>query len=69
MSGRLTGKVAFIPERHGDRGAHTPSGWRVRADILAVDIAGKLPPCVPYDPATSDDLAATVKLVQGTVAE
>jgi hypothetical protein len=24
---------------------------------------------VPYDPATSDDLAATVKLVQGTVAE
>jgi NAD(P)-dependent dehydrogenase (short-subunit alcohol dehydrogenase family) len=33
------------------------------ADIIAVDIAGKLPPCVPYDSATPDDLAETVKLV------
>jgi NAD(P)-dependent dehydrogenase (short-subunit alcohol dehydrogenase family) len=36
------------------------------ADIIAVDIAGKLPPCVPYDSATSDDLAETVKLVEET---
>ena len=36
------------------------------ADIIAVDIAGKLPPCVPYDSATPDDLAETVKLVEET---
>ncbi len=36
------------------------------ADIIAVDIAGKLPPCVPYDPATPDDLAETVNLVEAT---
>ncbi len=34
------------------------------ADIIAVDIAGPLPPCVPYDSATEDDLAETVKLVE-----
>jgi NAD(P)-dependent dehydrogenase (short-subunit alcohol dehydrogenase family) len=36
------------------------------ADIIAVDIAGKLPPCVPYDSATSDDLAETVNFVEAT---
>ncbi len=29
-------------------------------------LAGKLPPCVPYDPATPDDLAETVNLVEAT---
>lgn len=36
------------------------------ADIIAVDIAGKLPSCVPYPPATEEDLAETVRLVQET---
>jgi NAD(P)-dependent dehydrogenase (short-subunit alcohol dehydrogenase family) len=36
------------------------------ADVIAVDIAGKLPPCVPYDSATPDDLAETVQLVEAT---
>jgi NAD(P)-dependent dehydrogenase (short-subunit alcohol dehydrogenase family) len=29
-------------------------------------LAGKLPPCVPYDPATPDGLAQTVNLVEAT---
>jgi NAD(P)-dependent dehydrogenase (short-subunit alcohol dehydrogenase family) len=36
------------------------------ADIIAVDIAGKLPDCVPYNPATPEDLAETVALVEET---
>ncbi len=36
------------------------------ADIIAVDIAGKLPSCVPYPPATEEDLAETVRLVEET---
>ena len=36
------------------------------AHIIAVDIAGKLPDCVPYDHATPEDLAETVRLVEAT---
>lgn len=36
------------------------------ADIIAIDIAGKLPPCVPYDPAMPDDFDETVSLVEAT---
>lgn len=36
------------------------------ADIIAVDVAGKLPSCVPYRSATPDDLAETVRLVEHT---
>jgi hypothetical protein len=36
------------------------------ADIIAVDIAGKLPQCVLYAPATPADLAETVQLVKAT---
>jgi SDR family mycofactocin-dependent oxidoreductase len=39
---------------------------REGADIIAVDIAGKLPSCVPYPPATEEDLAETVRLVDET---
>ena len=34
------------------------------ADVIAVDIAGPLPPAVPYDSATTEDLAETVRLVE-----
>lgn len=33
------------------------------ADIVAVDIAGPLPPSVPYDSPTPDDLVETARLV------
>jgi NAD(P)-dependent dehydrogenase (short-subunit alcohol dehydrogenase family) len=67
MSGRLAGKVAFITgAARGQGRAHAVRMADEGADIIAVDIAGKLPPCVPYDSATPDDLAETVKLVEAT---
>ena len=38
------------------------------ADIIAIDIAGPLPPSVPYDPATPDDLAETARRVEANGA-
>jgi NAD(P)-dependent dehydrogenase (short-subunit alcohol dehydrogenase family) len=65
MSGRLTGKVAFITgAARGQGRAHAVRMAAEGADIIAVDIAGKLPSCVPYDPATPEDLAETVRLVE-----
>ncbi|MCZ0726434.1 mycofactocin-coupled SDR family oxidoreductase [Mycolicibacterium iranicum] len=67
MSGRLQGRVAFITgAARGQGRAHAVRMANEGADIIAVDIAGPLPRCVPYDPATPDDLAETVKLVEAT---
>jgi SDR family mycofactocin-dependent oxidoreductase len=67
MTGRLAGKVAFITgAARGQGRAHAARMAKEGADIIAVDIAGKLPPCVPYDSATPDDLAETVNLVEAT---
>jgi SDR family mycofactocin-dependent oxidoreductase len=65
MSGRLAGRVAFITgAARGQGRAHAVRMAAEGADIIAVDIAGKLPECVPYDPATPEDLAETVRLVE-----
>lgn len=65
MTGRLAGKVAFITgAARGQGRAHAVRMAREGADIIAVDVAGKLPPCVPYDSATPEDLAETVRLVE-----
>ncbi|UXA05532.1 mycofactocin-coupled SDR family oxidoreductase [Mycobacterium sp. SMC-2] len=67
MAGKLEGKVAFITgAARGQGRAHAVRLAREGADIIAVDIAGKLPSCVPYDPATPDDLNETVRLVEET---
>jgi SDR family mycofactocin-dependent oxidoreductase len=67
MTGRLTGKVAFITgAARGQGRAHAVRMAREGADIIAVDVAGKLPSCVPYDSATPEDLAETVRLVEAT---
>src|SRR5689334_15340261 len=67
MSGRLEDKVAFITgAARGQGRAHAIRMASEGADIIAVDIAGKLPPCVPYDSATPDDLAETVGMVEAT---
>src|SRR5690242_19394989 len=67
MSGRLEDKVAFITgAARGQGRAHAVRMATEGADIIAVDIADKLPPCVPYDSATPDDLAETVALVEAT---
>src|SRR6202035_1032659 len=65
MAGRLTDKVAFITgAARGQGRAHAVRMAREGADIVAVDIAGKLPSCVRYDSATPEDLAETVRLVE-----
>ncbi|MGV0837258.1 mycofactocin-coupled SDR family oxidoreductase [Mycolicibacterium thermoresistibile] len=67
MNGRLAGKVAFITgAARGQGRAHAVRMAGEGADIIAVDIAGKLPDCVPYDPATPEDLDETVRLVEAT---
>ena len=68
MSGRLAGRVApFITgAARGQGRAHAVRMATEDADIIAVAIAGKLPECVPYDPATPEDLAETVRLVGAT---
>ena len=67
MSGRLAGKVAFITgAARGQGRAHAVRMAAEGADIIAVDVAGKLPSCVPYLSATPDDLAKTVRLVEDT---
>lgn len=67
MSDRLAGKVAFVTgAARGQGRAHAVRLANDGADIIAVDIAGPLPPCVPYNPASPDDLAETVRLVEST---
>jgi SDR family mycofactocin-dependent oxidoreductase len=65
--GRLEGRVAFITgAARGQGRAHAVRMAEEGADIIAVDIAGKLPSCVPYPPATEEELAETVRLVEET---
>src|SRR5271155_5830259 len=64
-AGRLKGRVAFITgAARGQGRAHAVRMASEGADIIAVDIAGKLPSCVRYDSATPEDLAETVRLVE-----
>jgi SDR family mycofactocin-dependent oxidoreductase len=67
MTGRLAGKVVFITgAARGQGRAHAVRMAGEGADVIAVDIAGKLPDCVPYLPATPEDLDETVRLVEAT---
>jgi SDR family mycofactocin-dependent oxidoreductase len=67
MTGRLEGKVAFITgAARGQGRAHAVRMAREGADVIAVDIAGKLPECVPYDSASPEQLDETVRLVEAT---
>lgn len=67
MTSRLRGKVAFITgAARGQGRAHAVRLATEGADILAVDIAAPLPAAVPYDSATPEDLAETVRLVEAT---
>lgn len=65
MSGRLTGRVAFITgAARGQGRAHAVRMAAEGADVIAVDIAGPLPECVPYPSATPEDLKETVRLAE-----
>ncbi|MEY8018682.1 mycofactocin-coupled SDR family oxidoreductase [Mycobacterium servetii] len=64
MSQSIPGRVALITgAARGQGRAHAVRLSAEGADIIAVDIAGPLPPSVPYDSATPDDLAETARLV------
>jgi SDR family mycofactocin-dependent oxidoreductase len=66
-AGRLEGRVALVTgAARGQGRAHAVRLASEGADIIAVDIAGPLPPCVPYNHATAEDLAETVRLVEHT---
>lgn len=68
MAGALKGKVAFITgAARGQGRAHAVKLAAEGADIIAVDLCDQIA-SVPYPMATSDDLAATVKLVEDTGA-
>ena len=67
MSDRLTDRVAFITgAARGQGRAHAVKMASEGADIIAVDICGPLPSCVPYNSATKEDLDETVRLVEAT---
>jgi SDR family mycofactocin-dependent oxidoreductase len=67
MTGRLEGRVTFITgAARGQGRAHAVRMAGEGADIIAVDIASELPDCVPYLPASPEDLDETVRLVETT---
>lgn len=67
MTGRLEGRVAFITgAARGQGRAHAVRMAEEGADIIAVDLAGRVAPSVKYNPATPADLDETVRLVQAT---
>ncbi|MDX1886609.1 mycofactocin-coupled SDR family oxidoreductase [Mycolicibacterium sp. 120270] len=60
----MTNKVALITgAARGQGRAHAARLSAEGADVILIDVAGPLPPGVPYDSATPDDLAETAKLV------
>jgi NAD(P)-dependent dehydrogenase (short-subunit alcohol dehydrogenase family) len=64
MPASLAGQVAFITgAARGQGRAHAVRLARDGADIIAVDICEQIER-VPYDMATSEDLAETVRLVE-----
>lgn len=64
MAGRVEGKVAFVTgAARGQGRSHALRLAQEGADIIAVDIAAQID-SVPYDLATPDDLAETVRQVE-----
>jgi (+)-trans-carveol dehydrogenase len=62
--GRLDGKVAFITgAARGQGRSHAVRLAQEGADIIAIDICDRIPEN-PYDPATEEDLAETVRQVE-----
>jgi SDR family mycofactocin-dependent oxidoreductase len=65
MAGRVEGKVCFVTgAARGQGRSHAIRLAEEGADIIAVDLAGQID-TVPYALGTADDLAETVKQVEG----
>lgn len=61
----MTDKVALITgAARGQGRAHAERLSADGADVILVDIAGPLPPSVPYDSATPEDLVETAEMVK-----
>jgi (+)-trans-carveol dehydrogenase len=62
--GRIEGKVAFITgAARGQGRSHAVRLAEEGADIIAIDVLEKIPGA-PYEPATEEDLAETVRQVE-----
>ena len=67
MGQRLKDRVAVITgAARGQGRAHAVRLAGEGADIIAVDLASKLPSCAPYPSSTPEDLAETARLVEAT---
>jgi SDR family mycofactocin-dependent oxidoreductase len=67
MTGKLDGRVAFITgAARGQGRAHAVRMAEEGADVIAVDVAGRVAPSVKYDPASPADLDETVRQVEAT---
>lgn len=65
MTGKLEGKVAFITgAARGQGRSHAVRLAEEGADIIGIDVPGPIPG-LPYETATAEDLAETVRLVEG----
>jgi (+)-trans-carveol dehydrogenase len=65
MAGRVEGKVAFITgAARGQGRSHAVRLAQEGADIIAVDVCADIAPYLPYDGATEEDLAETVRAVE-----
>ncbi|CQD11068.1 short chain dehydrogenase [Mycobacterium europaeum] len=65
MTGSLQGRVAFITGAARAQGrSHAVRLAREGADIIALDICAPASKCLTYTPATPEDLAETVRLVE-----
>jgi len=68
--GALAGRVAFVTgAARGQGRAYAVRLAREGADVVISDICGPVSETVPYDAATPEDLAETVRLVEAEGAE
>jgi SDR family mycofactocin-dependent oxidoreductase len=65
--GTLEGRVAFITgAARGQGRAHAVRLASEGADVIAIDICGPISDTITYPPATTDELAETVRAVEST---